>query len=94
MDEDLFAKTDVSKIHVRAQKQRSKWVTTIEGLADDLDLKRIGRAMKKTLHCACKIIETEDGEVIQLQGNHSAVIKEWLVENEVIASDAVVVVHG
>jgi translation initiation factor 1 len=89
-----FLDIQTTKIHIRVQQQRNNWVTTIEGLPDDLDMKRISRAMKKTLHCACKVIETETGDVIQLQGNHTGVLKEWLLENEVIDKSAEVVVHG
>ena len=86
-----FLETPV-KIHIRVQQQRNKLITTIEGLPDYLDMARIARAMRKTLHCACKVIEAE--AVIQLQGNHTAVLKDWLLENEVIDKNAEVVVHG
>ena len=80
------------KIHIRVQQQRNNLITIIEGLPADLDMTRIARAMRKTLHCACKVIEAE--AVIQLQGNHSAVLKDWLLENEVIDKNADIVVHG
>jgi translation initiation factor SUI1 len=80
------------KIHIRVQQQRNNCSTIIEGLPDDLDMKRIARAMRKTLHCACKVIEVE--AVIQLQGDHSAVLKDWLLENEIIDKNAEVVTHG
>jgi translation initiation factor 1 (eIF-1/SUI1) len=48
--------------------------------------------MRKTLHCACKVVKTD--AVIQLQGDHSAVLKDWLLENEVIDKNTEVVTHG
>ena len=88
---DFMLETTV-KIHIRVQQQRNNFITIIEGLPDDLDMQRIARAMRKTLHCACKVVKAE--AVIQLQGDHSAVLKDWLLENEVIDKNAEVVTHG
>ena len=49
---DFMLETTV-KIHIRVQQQRNNYITIIEGLPDDLDMARIARAMRKTLHCAC-----------------------------------------
>lgn len=87
------------KIHVRTKQMGKRWLTTIEGLDDDLDLVRIARALKKTLHCAASVerdMET-DMEVIQLQGNQREFVRDWLVENEVITEKEAkerIVVHG
>lgn len=87
-----------SKIHIRVQQMGKKWITTIEGLDDDLDLKRISRAMKKTLHCSVNITTNQDeGEVIQLQGDQREFIKDWLVANEVLTKqegEERLVIHG
>jgi len=88
---DFMLETTV-RIHIRVQQQRNNFITIIEGLPDDLDMARIARAMRKTLHCACKVVKTD--AVIQLQGDHSAVLKDWLLENEVIDKNAEVVTHG
>lgn len=75
-----------------------KWITTIEGLDNDLDLKRISRAMKKTLHCSVNITTNQDEEaVIQLQGDQREFIKDWLVANEVLTKqegEDRLVIHG
>jgi len=98
--EDLFATKKIQKIHIRAQQMGSKWITTIEGIDDDLDLKRIAKAMKKTLHCAATLIKNKDEEedsIIQLQGDQRAVVATWLVENEVLTEDEAkerIMVHG
>jgi len=82
---DVLAGSPVKKIHIRTQNMGRKWVTTIDGLDADLDLHRIAKALKKSLHCATTVItDKDDVEVIQLQGNHCDVLKEWLVGNEVI----------
>lgn len=95
---DVFAGVITSKIHIRTQNMGRKWVTTIDGLDEDLDLERIAKAMKKSLHCATTVIKNkEDQEVIQLQGNHADVLKQWLIEMQILtekeAADRLLI-HG
>ena len=73
-------KTRVDKIHIRTQQMGSKWITTVDGLDDDLDQKKIARHMQKELHCSAKVSKTKEGkDVITLQGDQRGVLKEWLV---------------
>jgi translation initiation factor SUI1 len=82
---NAFDSIKTSKIHIRAQQMGSKWITTLEGLDDDLDQKRIAKAMQRDLHCAAKVKVTKDGiDVITLQGDQRPVLKDWLVGNEVL----------
>ena len=75
-----------------------KWITMIDGLDTDLDLKRISRAMKKSLHCSVTIATNKDEkEILQLQGDQREFIKEWLVANEVLTKkegEERVMIHG
>jgi len=86
------------KIHIRVQKTGSRYITSVDGLDDDLDLKRIIRSMKKTLHCSIKIVTNDDDEeVIQLQGDHRDDIRGWLVANEVLTEKEAkerLIIHG
>lgn len=86
------------KIHVRTQQMGKKWLTTIEGLDDDLDLERIAKAMKKSMHCAATVErDKNDLEIIKLQGNQRDLIREWLVSSDVITEKEAkerLVVHG
>ena len=95
---DVFASTkEHSKIHIRVQQMGKKWITTIDGLDDDLDLTRIARAMKKTLHCAASVTMNKENEIIQLQGDQREYIRIWLVANEVLTeSESIerIVIHG
>jgi translation initiation factor 1 len=96
---DVFdAAKNTGKIHIRVQQMGRRWITTIEGLDNDLDLKRISRGMKKSFHCSVKITTTKDeDEVIQLQGDQREFLKEWLVTNEVMTNkefDERVMIHG
>jgi translation initiation factor SUI1 len=86
------------KIHIRPQQQGRRWITTIEGLDEDLDQVRIARAMKKTFHCAAKVIKDKDEkEIILLQGHHREEALEWLLHYEVLSEKERkerVVLHG
>jgi translation initiation factor SUI1 len=86
------------KIHIRPQQQGRRWVTTIEGLDEDLDQERIARAMKKALHCAAKTTKNKEGaDIIIIQGNHRDDALEWLVANDVLSEKERkdrVVLHG
>ena len=101
-DFDTTAKNDLevqkSKIHIRFQKTGPRSITIVEGLDDDLDLKRISKALKKTFSCAATIQKDVDGnEIIQLQGDHCNNVKKWLIEQEIISeseSKERIVMHG
>jgi translation initiation factor 1 len=90
--------TEKQKIHIRFQKTGPRNLTILEGLDDDLDLKRISRAMKKSFHCDCVVLKNKAGEdILQLQGDHREDIREWLIANEIVtAKDAKeqIVLHG
>lgn len=62
---------DQSKVHIRVQQRNGrKCITLIEGLADDLDVKRICKAFKKNFSCNGAVTKDEEmGEVIQLSGD-------------------------
>ena len=59
------------KVHVRVQQRNGrKCITTVAGLADDLDIKRICKAFKKNFSCNGAVQnDLEVGEVIQLSGD-------------------------
>jgi translation initiation factor SUI1 len=106
MDVDLLAELDPArsldkvqkKIHLRYVKTGPRAITIVEGLDFDLDLVRIAQAMKKKFNCAASIQTDKFGnEVIQLQGNHVANVRGWLVQEEVLTkkeAEERVVTHG
>ncbi|KAL7471289.1 hypothetical protein ACHAXS_011587 [Conticribra weissflogii] len=83
------------KVHVRVQQRNGrKCITTVAGLADDLDIKRICKAFKKNFSCNGAVQKDEEsGEVIQLSGDQRTNVKEFLVDQEICHSDAIVL-HG
>ncbi len=95
--EDTFNTMEVSseKVHIRIQvRNRKKCITTIEGLATDLDLKMILEALKKKFNCNGSIMNDETlGEIIQLQGDNRNGVAEFLILNRIILKDNIIV-HG
>lgn len=88
-----------SKIHLRVhQRNGKKSITTIEGLEDDLDLKRICKAMRKLFNCNGNVTQIKDStqEVIQLQGDQRENVRDWLLEQEIVSKSesSRIVVHG
>ena len=83
------------KVHVRVQQRNGrKCITTVAGLANDLDIKRICKAFKKNFSCNGAVQKDEDdGEVIQLSGDQRTNVMEFLVDQE-ICHKLEVVLHG
>ncbi len=86
------------KLHIRIQKRNGKkCITTVAGFEEDLDVKRICKAMRKQFSCNGNVIEDEEeGEVMQLQGDQRENVKQWLLDNQVFQKNEVdrIVVHG
>lgn len=88
-----------NKYHIRVQQRNGrKCITTLDGLEEDLDLKRICKAMREAFSCNGNVVMKEEEEtgVIQLQGDQRDNVKQWLLEQEVILKNEVerIVVHG
>lgn len=91
-----FAK---NKYHIRVQQRNGrKCITTLDGLEEDLDLKRICKAMREAFSCNGSISMKEGDEegVIQLQGDQREHIKQWLLDQEIILRSEIdrIVIHG
>ena len=98
--EDLFSTSSLAKnkYHIRIQQRNGrKCITILDGLEEDLDLKRICKAMRNAFSCNGNVSQKEDGtEVIQLQGDQRENIRIWLLEQEIILRNEVdrIVIHG
>ncbi|XP_048641325.1 eukaryotic translation initiation factor 1-like [Marmota marmota marmota] len=68
--------------HIRIQQRNGrKTLTTVQGIADDYDKKKLVKAFKKKFACNGTVIEhPEYGEVIQVQGDQHKNICQFLVE--------------
>jgi translation initiation factor 1 len=87
-----------SKVHIRVQQRNGKkCITSIEGLDDDLDQKRICKHMRKLFNCNGNVIHDElRGDIIQLQGDQRDNVRAFLLEQTVIEPHEKdrLVVHG
>lgn len=99
---DIFASSSLSKnlYHIRVQQRNGrKCITTLAGLEEDLDLKRICKAMRNAFSCNGNVVMDEDDEdigVIQLQGDQRENVKQWLLDQQIILKNEAhrIVVHG
>ncbi|KAI8612306.1 translation initiation factor SUI1 [Chytriomyces sp. MP71] len=82
-------------IHIRIQQRNGrKTLTTVQGLADEIDPKKVLKAFKKDFACNGNIIEDEEhGECIQLQGDQRSKVLQFLVEQDISTKDKIKV-HG
>ena len=74
------------KVHVRVQQRTLRLgITTVEGLDNKLDLKKICRAMKKMFNCQGAVMHDEDRrEIIRLQGDHRREVMSFLADQEIV----------
>ena len=87
------------KLHVRIQKRNGKkCITTAQGFEEDLDVKRICKAMRKQFNCNGNVIHDKEKEidVLQLQGDQRENVKEWILAQQIIPKSEAdrIVVHG
>ena len=94
---DLFSNNDFddAKVDIRKQARNGrKCMTLIEGLAEDLDIKKIAKHLAKTLQCSASILQNEKvGEVIKLSGDKIKEVKEFLIKEE-IYKESNIIIHG
>jgi translation initiation factor 1 len=84
-----------SIVHIRVQQRNGKKsITTVQGLADDLDLAKILKALKKTLNTNGTILNDEEfGEIINLQGDQRKAIYDFLCTYH-ICQPSEIKIHG
>ncbi len=82
-------------VHIRlTQRNRRKCITTVQGLADDLDLKKICKFLRKEFKCNGTVIKDDEyGEILQFQGDHRNNIKDFLSFTKIINKDKIIL-HG
>jgi translation initiation factor 1 len=92
LDEEL---TPGGYIHIRIrQRKNKKYITTIEGLSADLDLKRICGALKKNFNCTGQVVQDSDEvEVISLTGDQRQQVRDFLITEGIVKKEQVKV-HG
>ncbi|OWP00149.1 hypothetical protein B2J93_8720 [Marssonina coronariae] len=98
-DEDTGeTKQSQNYIHIRIQQRNGrKTLTTVQGLPKKFDQKKILKVIKKKFACnGTIVVDTEMGEVIQLQGDQRKDVQEFLTDKkEGLELDAKTIkVHG
>jgi translation initiation factor 1 len=85
-----------SKVTIAVQKRNGrKCITTVTGLADDLDLKLILSHIKKTHNCNGSVINDEKfGEIIKLSGDQRENMYNFLINEEINKSEDIIVKGG
>ena len=84
-----------STIHIRIQQRNGrKCITTIQGLPEEVDLKKIMKFAKKSFSCNGAVItDEEEGKIIQLQGDQRENMKKFIIK-ENIAEESEIKIHG
>ena len=82
-------------IHIRIQQRNGrKTLTTIQGISESYDLRRIIKVVKKEFHCNGTVVDhSEYGEVLQLQGDQRKKMKQFLTDIG-LATNEQIKVHG
>jgi len=82
-------------IHIRIQQRNGrKTLTTVQGISDNYDKKKIVKACKKEFACNGTVVDhPEYGEVIQLQGDQRNNICQFLTKIGIAKSEQLKV-HG
>ncbi|XP_041029612.1 eukaryotic translation initiation factor 1b-like [Carcharodon carcharias] len=93
--DDLLPSGTEDYIHIRIQQRNGrKTLTTVQGIADEYDKKKLVKHFKKQFACNGTVIEhSEYGEVIQLQGDQRKNICKFLVEVGIVKEEQLKV-HG
>merc|ERR1712168_1506757 len=84
-----------NKIHIRIQQRNGrKTISTVQGIEEKYDLKKLAKAFKKEFNCNGTVVEDEQyGEVIQLSGDQRNNVQQFLVDTSICKKDNIVV-HG
>ena len=95
--EEAFTKPKAreQQVHLRIQQRTGrKSITTVQGLADDLDLKKILKAFKRTYNTNGTIVHDDEvGEVIQLAGDQRKNMYDMLIKCHIIDKEKIKI-HG
>jgi len=88
--------TKSSQIHLRVQQRNGrKCITTVQGLSETLDLKRMIKIFKKSFSCngAIKPDKETNSKVLQMSGDQRQGVKTFLINEKIVAPDDIIV-HG
>jgi len=92
---DELSSSRENKVNIRIQMRKGKKaIVSVEGLADDLDLKKITKYLKKKFNCNAHIKSDDTyGDIILVQGDHREQIRNFLITEEIIDKNQIIM-HG
>jgi translation initiation factor 1 len=96
-DDLVEKKRPLSNIHIRLQQRNGKkMITIIEGLAEDLDLKKVLRALKNTFQTNGAILRPEeDTAILQLNGDQRENVRSFFTRYKIWEPpDPPIKIHG
>jgi len=82
-------------VHIRIQQRNGrKTLTTVQGIPDEYDPKKLLKYFKKEFACNGTLVEDEElGQVIQLQGDQRTKISQMLIEDVGLPRETIKI-HG
>lgn len=82
----------IQKVTIHVQKRNNRQCfTIISDIAEDLDLKKICRYLKKTLNCGGNILKDDEiGEVIRLTGDQKQAVIDFFIKEEIYKHDEII----
>jgi len=94
-EDEFSGKLLQNKIHIRIQQRNGrKTITTLQGIEEKYDQKKLTKAFKKEFNCNGTVVDDEQyGEVIQLSGDQRYNVQQFLVDVGLCKIDSVVM-HG
>ena len=84
-DEDGVERVE-DEVHIwMRQRNGRKYITEVEGLASDLNLKKIIKCWRKEFHCAVTKTKNHKGnKILRLQGDKRELILKFLLDEKII----------
>jgi len=91
MFDDIEEQLNTKKVVIHVQKRNGRQCfTIISDMAEDLDLNKICRYLKKTLNCGGNVLKDETlGEVIRLTGDQKQSVIDFFIEQEIYKADEI-----
>mmetsp|Transcript_2260 Transcript_2260/g.5748 ORF Transcript_2260/g.5748 Transcript_2260/m.5748 type:complete len:117 (-) Transcript_2260:587-937(-) len=86
---------DGDYVHVRVQQRNGKKsLTTVQGLKQAYDYKKVLKALKKEFCCNGTVVDDPElGQVIQLQGDQRKNVSDFLIKEKLVKKDQIKI-HG
>lgn len=90
IEEELI---NTKKVVIQVQRRNGRQCfTIISDMANDLDLNKICRYLKKTLNCGGNVLKDEtQNEIIRLTGDQKQAVIDFLLEQEIYKSDEIII---